>query len=395
MKRIIHLLQLLIITTILILSNGCTNTSIKAMPTVSLPSQPQHVALLLPLTGPLATYAGAIRNGFFTAYYAKQNQGASVPNITVYNTDGKNIRDVYQTAITAGADFVVGPLDKADVLTLANEHHTIVPILALNTTPSDTKINNDVLFEFALSPIDEAQQAAQKAFHDNHRNVIILAPNNLWGQRIANAFTAQWKTLGGNIIATEYYGDMRTVSKNIQDVLQISNSYQNEHQLKNMFGKDMRFIPQRRQDFDSIFLVATPEMGRQIEPLLRFYFAGNIPVYATSQIYAGFPDVNRDNDLNGIYFCEMSWVLAPNQMQSQLQTMQQRIQTLWPQNYARLTKFYAMGVDAFDLISELNNMQSQSSGVPGATGTLYLTPQHTIYRQLMWAQFQNGIPVIQ
>jgi len=37
----------------------------------------------------------------------------------------------------------------------------------------------------------------------------------------------------------------------------------------------MRFEPQRRHDFDSIFLVATPAMAKQIQPLLRFYFFQN------------------------------------------------------------------------------------------------------------------------
>lgn len=364
------------------------------MPSFSAPTQAHHIALLLPLTGPLAPYANAIRNGFFTAYYAQKNQMTSAPTMTVYDTTGKNIRDVYQSAIAQGADFIVGPLDKSDVLALADAHQSTVPILALNTTPNDIRISNDALFEFGLSPIDEAKQAAQKAFQDQHLHIIILAPNNPWGQRIANAFTNQWKKLGGNIIATQYYGDITSLSKNIQDVLQINNADQNDHELKKLFNKNMRFIPQRRQDFDSIFLVATPAIGRQIQPLLRFYFADNIPIYATSQIYTGFPDPNHDNDLNGISFCDMPWILAPSQMQpATLQSLQQHIQTLWPKNYNRLAKFYAMGVDAFTLIPTINKMQSQPQfGMPAATGTLYLTPQHIIYRQLIWAQFQNGTP---
>ena len=157
-----------------------------------------------------------------------------------------------------------------------------------------------------------------------------------------------------------------------------------------MFRENMRFIPQRRNDFDSIFLVASPGAAQQIQPLLQFYFAGNIPIYATSQIYPSI-SVGGNNDLNGIIFCDMPWVLAPNQMPAYQRNIQQRIQSLWPDNYNHFAKFYAMGVDAFYLTLQLKQMQSQM-GVSGATGTLYLTPQHYVYRQLVWAQFQNGQP---
>lgn len=409
MKRTILLLQFILVTTILILSAGCTSTSAsrshqrwsandpyapRLAETNSSSQQPRQIALLLPLSGPYAPYATAIRNGFFTAYYDQKNQTGYAPTITVIDTSNKNIQTVVQTAVTGGADFIVGPLDKPSVQTLAESNSLHTPILALNSTSGTLPINNTALYEFSLSPTQEAQQAAQKAWEDHRRNVIILAPNDAQGQRIANAFAAQWKTLGGTVVGQQFYGNIASLSKNIRTVLQIDSAYQNARDLKNMFHEDMRFIPQRRQDFDSIFLVATPSMGRQIQPLLRFYFVDNIPIYSTSQIYTGIPSADRDHDLDGITFCDMPWILAPNLMQSgNLRAVQQHIQTLWPDTAVRLAKFYAMGVDAFNLTLQLNKMQSQPQvGVSAATGTLYLTSRHTLDRQLLWAQFKNGAP---
>src|SRR3989338_6426049 len=354
MKRFIVLTQFAAITAIYIFLNGCSNsTSVRRPPHFVavnathahyIHSQsPRNIALLLPQSGSLAPYASAIRNGFFTAYYYEKNHSSVAPTIAVYNTAGKNIQDVVQTAIKQGADFVVGPLDKSDVMQLANTKASVVPILALNTTPSAQRIDNDLLFEFGLSPTDEAQQAAMRAQQDHHKNVVILAPNSVFGQRLVNAFTQEWTRLGGTVVATQYYGSVATLSKNVATVLQINNAYQNERELKNMFRENMRFIPQ------------------------------------------------RNNDLNGIIFCDMPWVLAPNQMPAYQRNIQQRIQSLWPDNYNHFAKFYAMGVDAFYLTLQLKQMQSQM-GVSGATGTLYLTPQHYVYRQLVWAQFQNGQP---
>ncbi|OGT43531.1 MAG: hypothetical protein A3F13_00325 [Gammaproteobacteria bacterium RIFCSPHIGHO2_12_FULL_40_19] len=407
MKRVILLLQFILVTTILILSNGCSSTSAQqnqrwstsnafaphGQETNPLSQQSRQIALLLPRSGPYASYANAIRNGFFTAYYDQKNQTGYAPTIIVIDTQNKNIQTVVQTAVAQGADFIVGPLEKPNVLTLAESHQSHVPILALNTTPNSTRMNNTSLYEFGLSPTQEAEQAAEKAWQDHHRHVIILAPNNAQGQRIANAFSTQWKTLGGTIVGQQFYGNIASLSKSIRAVLQIDSAYQNAHDLKNMFHEDMRFIPQRRHDFDSIFLIATPDMGRQIQPLLRFYFVDNIPIYTTSQIYTGIPNADRDRDLDGILFCDMPWILAPNLQPSSVRSVQQHIQTLWPDTARRLAKFYAMGVDAFNLTLQLNKMQSQPRvGVSAATGTLYLTPKRTLDRQLVWAQFKNGEP---
>ena len=404
-KKIILILQFMAICTILLLTGCASNTpgktqtkpySDNSFAPLDQPTEtghaPQHIALLLPLSGSYATYANAIRNGFFTAFYDQKRLTGYSPNITVVNTSGKNIHDVVQTVVAQGADFIVGPLDKSDVMQLASSH-TTVPVLALNTTPATVRIDNTLLYEYGLSPTDETLQIAMKAWQANHRNIIILAPNNGYGQRLADAFSSQWKTLGGTVVTTQYYGGMSTLSKNISTALQIDGAYKNDRKLKQMLHENMRFVPTRRQDFDSLFLVASPSMGRQIEPLLRFYFAGNIPIYATSQIYSGHPDPNVDQDLNGIAFCDMPWILAPYQMSTTLQSLQQRIQSLWPDNAKSLAKFYAMGVDAFALTIQFDTMRNNPQrGLPAATGTLYLTTQHTVYRQLTWAQFQNGSP---
>ncbi|MCX7124976.1 MAG: penicillin-binding protein activator, partial [Gammaproteobacteria bacterium] len=110
-------------------------------------------------------------------------------------------------------------------------------------------------------------------------------------------------------------------------------------------------------------------------------------------LYSGVNNPDANQDLNGISFCEMPWILAPNQLPSTLQILQRQIQTSQPTNYIRLAKFYAMGIDSFNLATQFRAMQSNPQlGMSAATGTLYLTSQHVVYRQLTWAQFQNGQP---
>ncbi|MCB1827044.1 MAG: penicillin-binding protein activator, partial [Coxiellaceae bacterium] len=73
-------------------------------------NHPQHIALLLPMTGRYASAGKAIRNGFFAAYYNAKKQGKNTPEITVIDTGDKPITTAYQEAVSKGANFVVGPL---------------------------------------------------------------------------------------------------------------------------------------------------------------------------------------------------------------------------------------------------------------------------------------------
>ncbi|OGT26116.1 MAG: hypothetical protein A3I77_01870 [Gammaproteobacteria bacterium RIFCSPLOWO2_02_FULL_42_14] len=396
MKRLIALLQLSLLVMFIFSQSSCSRSP-GALPSQSIPaSHQQHIALLLPLTGTYAPYADAIKNGFFTALYEQKKQTGTAPDVTVFDTNGKNIETVYEQAVSQGANLIVGPLDKANVTQLANSSAAKIPVLALNTISENHHKKNNV-FEFSLSPTDEARSAAEKAWQDKRRNVIIIAPQTALGDRVANAFTSQWTDAGGTVVAKQSYTTMATLSADIRNVLGIASAYQNEHQIRHWLHQDVRFIPEPRRDFDSIFLVATPAMARQIQPLLKFYFVGNVPVFSTSAVYAGAPNPSVDNDINGILFCEIPWVLTPNQLSpNYLNNIQQQIQTLWPNKSASFSKFYAFGVDAFFLTTALDQLQSNSSsGLPGATGTLYLTPQHVIHRELLWAQMQDGQPKIQ
>lgn len=396
-KKLIVFLQAGLFAIVLAVTSGCSSSSHmhaqqayhmnQAAPEINVAAAPRRIALLLPTTGPLSPYATAIRNGFFTAFYTQKKRLGYTPTITVYDTNGKNINGVYQMAVAQGADFIVGPLEKSSVEVLANDHSLSVPVLALNTTPAPPV--NHRMIEFALSPTDEAKQAAIKAAQDLHHNAIVLAPHNAWGQRLANAFTQQWNASGGTVVATQFYRGMSTLAKNIRAVLQVQDDTHIDHGSKNVVGKKIKQIPQHRQDFDMIFLVATSGMAKEVQPMLRFYFVDNVPIYSTSQVYS--PNESNDRDLDGILFCDMPWILSPAQMQDYLRSMQQQIQTLWPNHYHRLAKFYAMGVDAFDLTLKNNQLHAHAV-IPGATGALSLSSHQTIDRQLQWARMDDGVP---
>jgi len=360
------------------------------------PAQPSHIALLLPLNGPLGRSGQAVRNGFLTAYYAANQQHKTTATVQIINTASNDVVAAYQQALQQGADIIVGPLTKNNEQRLVNHYGALpIPTLALNTLTqsSDQPITN--LYQFGLSPRDEARQVATVAHQEGHSQALLIAPEGSWGHRIVQAFQQRWQQLGGRVVgSTAYPFQHAQFADPISALLDIKQSKQRATALKRLLHKSFRFVPERRQDVDMIFVVAPPHQARQIRPLLNYYFAGNIPVYGLSLSYSGHRSARHDRNLNGMIFSDMPWVLdSTQQLPPALARLRARTKTSWPHSYARHARLYALGIDAYNLLAALNQMNILPNyRMNGATGHLYLKANHHIQRQLLWAQIQHGVP---
>lgn len=357
--------------------------------------QPQHIALLLPLNGQYEKAAHAIRDGFLTAWYRDQ---AKKPRVSIYDTNSLTIDGVYQQAAADGADFIVGPLEKQAVETLLATGSIRVPTLALNHADKVAADRQSLLRErpprfiqFGLSPEDEARQAAEKAIFDGHNRALVVTPNNSWGQRLAEAFAKNWYSLGGTVL--EYVAfDQNTsdYSSPVRELLNLDSSQQRATRLRQKLNRALKSEPRLRQDADMIFMAAVPVSARQIVPQLRFYLAGNIPVYASSHAFSGIANPQADSDMNGIMFLDIPAILQAGNLNSALAADLNRNWSAENSNYRRL---YALGVDAYRLIPHIGRLSLQESSVyPGETGELSMDEMGRITRKLVWARFVNGLP---
>lgn len=338
--------------------------------------QPKNMALLLPLTGPLAGPGGAIKDGFMSAYEASGTQ--HFVNIHAYDTNSVNVSDLYRQAIADGADYVVGPLSKTDVAAVANMNHP-VPTLLLNDL--DGRIHDNA-YQFGLSPSNEARQVAARARKNGYTRALIIAPSGAWGDDVVGAFTNQWSGSGGHVVDTMHYGAKDDLSSGIRNFLHVSASEARESNLKRVLGNSIESTPRRRQDFDVIFLLAYPSKARQIMPMLKYYYAGDVPVYATSSVYSGSANSMNDRDLNGITFCDMPWVFS-----HQMGTRN------WPEQFNSYNRLYALGMDSYALSNQLNQLVLfPALGIRDKSGVLYLGPNQQIARILAFGQFRQGLP---
>ena len=125
-------------------------------------------------------------------------------------------------------------------------------------------------------------------------------------------------------------------------------------------------MPIHRQDVDAIFLVASPTTAREIIPLLKYYYASDIPVYATSYVYRGTPHPAQDKDLDGVQFCDIPLVLDNS---ANMQKIRKRMQALINPSEAEQVRLYAFGMDAYQLTTHYNELMTGNFSISGMTNT--------------------------
>lgn len=345
----------------------------------------RHIALLLPLSGKLQRPAEAIMTGFMTAHYNAVRAGNETSKVTIL--DSALITDptlLYQVAEEKQIDLIIGPLEKNLVKLILDQGPASTPILTLNTIANQSQHN---IYQFGLAIEDEAIQAANKAWHDGHKNIITYTPDTDWGRRAQTAFSKQLNSLGGTVVSSDYYPQDANYSEQISIMLGTDLSNERRKRINQIIGERAESEDRRRQDVDAIFLSAQPQAARQIKPTLAFHYAGKIPVYATSHLYSGKESPIEDQDLNGIRFIATPW-LVEQPSTEHLQLAQLRDNT-----DSRFGRLYALGIDAFQLYPYLAQLAaSPAARINGETGILSITENNQVQRQLTWTLFRNGSP---
>lgn len=356
----------------------------------AVPGAPRRIALILPEEAQFAAAGAAVRDGFVTAWYGDSVNPAR-PAVSIYTATASAIDQVYDSAVAEGAEIVVGPLDRPSVDTLARRPALSVPVLSLNQS-SGAVASAGTLFQFGLLPEDEARQIAERAWFDGRQRALVITPIDAWGDRVFQAFKGHWETLGGEVIERAVFvPESRDFATPVKELLNVDESEARVAALKKLLGRDLQAEPRRRQDVDFVFMAAFPLQARQIRPQLQFYRAEALPTYATSHVYVGEADSQRDIDLDGVIFGDMPWLLR----QGGSNATRDLIRRKWPDEAAAYGRLHALGVDAYRVIPYLNQLHTQRTmRVDGETGTLTMTEQGQIARQLTWARFSGGVPVL-
>jgi len=362
-----------------------------APPVDNTPPNLSHIAILLPTEGPFASAAQAIRDGFLSAFYHAKDTNDK-PVISLHNTAGtKPIQELYNEAVAGGATIVVGPLDKKNITELAANAQLSIPVLALNHV-EDENFFAPNLYQFGLSPEDEATQVAQRAWFDGHNEAAIIVPEGSWGDRVVIAFRQRWEQLGGVVVTEERYPSKNNdFSTSITKMLNIDQSEQRKKNLSGLLGAKLAFEARRRQDIDFIFMGAFPRQARLIPPQLKFFNAGDLPIYTTSHAFSGKIDRGADRDMNGVLIGDMPWTLVGNNASP----VRGEVYRTFRKNAQQLGRLYALGVDAYNVLYYINWLRGNTSArLNGATGIIHMALNNRLERDLTWARFTSGKPEV-
>lgn len=323
---------------------------------------------------------------------------ASNAQIKVYDTSSQPIEQVMQQAQQDGATIVVGPLLKSNVEKVANSQ-TPLNVLALNE-PEKIQNHPNICY-FALSPEDEARDAAHHIWDQGKRQPLLLVPRSGLGDRVTNAFAQEWQKLGGSTVMQQRFGSTAELKQGINSGAGISlsgtpvNATPAEPQGVSIAGMTIPAPQQSTPDVvstssgggvDAVYIVSTQDELQLIKPMItmRTGSRSNISLYASSrsaQAGAG-PDFRLEMD--GLQFSDIPLLSGSNP------GLMQQTSKSFNNDYS-LVRLYAMGMDAWTLANHFNQMrQSPGFTLDGNTGKLSADTDCVINRKLTWNQYRRG-----
>lgn len=356
--------------------------------------RPERIAVLLPLTGPLADHGIAVRNGVLGALSADRSE-----SVTFYDTASLSAEAIQNRLLETEVDFVIGPLDRAAIEAFMPYSQGPWNQLWLNQKPANIPSGSESAF-FALDSESEAESAVRWLAAKGHKNVLLLGPDTPRGRNTATRLEDWWQEhFGAQSIRSAFYTSSNEMPEAVQQSLNVSLSEQRISRIENVISRDtslrnnrgqaaeLEYEVRSRQDIDAIYLLGDANQVRLLKPYIDVNlsaFGKRIPVYASSAVHQEQRSLG-ENDLDSIYFSDAPWTLRAG-LEPDLKQQLSNAMLPWSLNRQRLV---AMGFDAFEMVPKFAIMlRLPGYQYPGLTGQLRISEQ-IVERELDWARFDG------
>ena len=349
---------------------------------------PPKISVLLPLSGRLNTVAGAIRDGVMTGYFAdlkvQQELNSAATNMAFIDSNNQNAASLFDHALAASTDVIVGPLIKSkasDLLELQRDRTaaraTSQPSIVLLNQVSQTlptKQNRHV-YQFAAAIEDEAITLADHLKAQGHLRLMVVTNGETWSQRAKKALKDTWN----GPLAEASFQQTKEVTNVVGVAMGVDASQKRREQLAALIEEDLGFLPRGRKDLDAVVAFTNSLESKALVPALKFHFAENLPVYGTSQTARG----NDLKELGAFQVTELPMLAQPTKLTEQMTT------TLQLGNNS-LIELYALGLDAYRLATWSHWLKQNSAVLAGnqeiqlnfASGNLTLGLGGVVQRKL-------------
>ncbi|EGT5184020.1 penicillin-binding protein activator [Cronobacter sakazakii] len=316
--------------------------------------------------------------------------------IKIYDTSSQSITQILAQAQQDGASLVVGPLLKESVDGVLKSG-TPLNVLALNQP--ETVQNRPNVCYFALSPEDEAADAAAHIWQEGKRAPLLLVPYSALGDRVTKAFADRWTQLGGGTVLQQKFGSVNELKMNINGGTGIALTGSPvaaslpQQQPVTIGGLSIPAPPTDAQitagtsgNVDAVYILATPSEIALIKPMIAMRAGSHsgATLYASSRSAQGGSGPDFRLEMEGLEFSDIPMLTGSNPA-----LMQQALAAV--NNDYSLARLYAMGVDAWSLANHFSQMrQVPGFQLSGNTGALSATQDCVINRKLTWLKYQQG-----
>lgn len=346
-----------------------------ALAALEAPPRPvARVGLMLPLSGPLSRAGRSVRDAFVATYLSHRDEVSF--EVTIYDTAAEPLATLYERALVEGAEVLIGPLSKESVATM-NALNPEIPVLALNYLDDATPAAN--LLQLGLAIEDEAATLERWLRDVQAERVLAFHNQEDWSQRAMRWLSGQWD----DPLTVQVLDDIRTVTESVGAAMHVSVSRERHEEIENLLGQSVEFLPRARDDVDAIVALVTPLEASALVPALRFHFAGQVPVYATSQTVRG-AGRERLRELNGFHVTELPWFAMQDRSYRTLDAA-------FGLEGSPFAALYALGVDAFRLADRAPLIvDGHLTELLGSTGELEFSTSGRILRRLARAVIVNG-----
>jgi outer membrane PBP1 activator LpoA protein len=315
-------------------------------------------------------------------------------SLKIYDTSSLPLDQILNQVKQDGASIVVGPLLKNNVEELMRSQTTL-NVLALNQ-PEKVENRPNICY-YALSPEDEARDAARHMHEQGRQSPLLLLPRSALGDRVATAFAEEWQKLGGGIVLQQKLGSMTELKMAINGRAGLAmtgspvNASLPQQQGVTIGGLTIPAPPTDAQitgggKVDGAYIVATQDEMALIKPLItmRTGSQSGIILYASSRSAQGGAGPDFRLEMEGLQFSEIPMLAGSNPA-----LMQQALSRV--NNDYSLARLYAMGADAWTLANHFSQMrQVPGFEINGNTGDLTATQECVINRKLSWLKYQQG-----
>ncbi|SUG45628.1 LppC putative lipoprotein [Salmonella enterica subsp. arizonae] len=298
--------------------------------------------------------------------------------LKIYDTSSQPLDQILAQVQQDGASIVVGPLLKNNVEALMKSN-TPLNVLALNQPETVRSFPN--ICYFALSPEDEARDAAHHIYDQGKQTPLLLLPRSSLGDRVANAFTQEWQKLGGGIVLQQKFGSVAELKMGVNGGAGIALTGSPvaasvpAQPGVTIGGLTIPAPPTDAQitgggHVDAVYILATPEEIGFIKPMIamRNGTRSGATLYASSRSAQGTSGPDFRLEMEGLQYSEIPMLAGGN-----MSLMQQAMNAV--HNDYSLARMYAMGVDAWTLANHFSQMrQVPGFEINGNTGRINRQP---------------------